>query len=58
MTTILPKPSLLCSICKNPVAVETSKADEYGHAIHEDCYILKLQLFQSSQSSRKPSTQC
>lgn len=30
---------VLCFICKEPVSLETSKTDEYGHAAHEDCYI-------------------
>jgi hypothetical protein len=33
---------LICSFCQQPVAVETSKTDENGRAIHEDCYIQHL----------------
>jgi len=33
-----------CPICREPVELETSKADEYGHAIHEECYLVKLHL--------------
>jgi len=33
---------LLCSICDNPVRLETSKADEFGKAVHEECYVLKV----------------
>jgi hypothetical protein len=33
---------LICSICHRPVALENSKTDENGHAIHEDCYLQRL----------------
>ena len=28
-----------CSICGNSVALETSKTDEQGSAVHEECYV-------------------
>src|SRR6202043_3657280 len=31
-----------CCVCKSPVLLETSKTDEYGQAVHEECYVLKL----------------
>jgi hypothetical protein len=31
-----------CCICSEPVCLETSKTDEYGQALHEGCYVLKL----------------
>lgn len=31
-----------CSICEEPVELETAKTDECGRAIHENCYVLKL----------------
>lgn len=31
-----------CAICRKPVSLEESKADEYGQAIHEECYLSKL----------------
>ena len=31
-----------CDICKEPVELEESKADEYGHAVHEECFVSKL----------------
>jgi len=36
----------VCPICEKPVDLETSKTDEHGHAIHEECYLLKLQMKQ------------
>jgi hypothetical protein len=32
----------LCSFCNLPVDLETSKTDEYGQAIHDECYVLKV----------------
>ena len=40
---------LLCRICGKPVPIETSKTDEGGMAIHEECYVLKLKLEQASE---------
>jgi hypothetical protein len=31
-----------CCICNSPVLLETSKTDEYGQAVHEECYVLKV----------------
>jgi hypothetical protein len=33
-----------CCICNAPVLLETSKTDEYGQALHEECYVHKLGL--------------
>ena len=33
-----------CSICDRIVALEIAKSDEYGRAIHEECYAIKMQL--------------
>jgi Flp pilus assembly pilin Flp len=33
-----------CCICNKPVPLETPKTEEHGSAIHEDCYLLKLNL--------------
>lgn len=43
-----------CRICGKPVAVETSKTDEDGKAIHEDCYVLKVRLEQGSKDGHEP----
>jgi hypothetical protein len=32
----------VCSLCNEPVEVETAKTDENGRAIHEECYVLKM----------------
>jgi hypothetical protein len=33
-----------CRICNDPVLLETSKTDEYGQAVHEECYVLNFSL--------------
>jgi two-component sensor histidine kinase len=33
-----------CCICNSPVPLETSKTDEHGQAVHEECYVLKVCL--------------
>ena len=38
----------LCCICNKPVPLETSKTDEHGSAIHEECYLLKLNLHRAT----------
>jgi hypothetical protein len=44
---------LLCRICGKPIAVETSKTDGDGQAIHEDCYVLKVKLEQASEDGQR-----
>lgn len=34
----------ICSICEEPVPLEESKSDEYGRAIHENCYVWTIEL--------------
>ena len=34
--------SLICSLCHQPVATETTKTDEDGAAVHEECYVQAL----------------
>ena len=38
------EPLARCHICDRAVPLETSKADEYGRAVHEDCYVDRLVL--------------
>lgn len=33
---------LVCCICAQPVSLETSKTDERGNAVHEECYVRKI----------------
>lgn len=32
---------LVCCICAGPIPLETSKTDEQGNAVHEECYVSK-----------------
>jgi hypothetical protein len=34
----------LCSLCNEPVDLQTAKTDADGQAMHEDCYVLRLQM--------------
>jgi len=43
----------ICSVCKEPVNLEESTTDEYGHAVHENCYIWTVEL----RKPRKRMTQ-
>jgi hypothetical protein len=31
--------SLVCRICGTSIPLETSNTDEYGRAVHEECYV-------------------
>ncbi len=45
MVSSIPRgPQLLpaCCICCSPVLLENSKTDEYGQAVHEECYVSKI----------------
>ena len=43
------KPALpACPICNKEVLLETAKTDEDGRALHEECYLLKLNLKRST----------
>ena len=46
---ILKRPRLpACPICNKEVQVETAKTDEVGRALHEECYLLRLNLRRST----------
>ncbi len=32
----------MCSLCTEPVALESASTDENGQPVHEDCYIRSL----------------
>src|SRR5271170_6019623 len=55
---VLEEPPTRCHICDRAVPLETSKADEYGRAVHEDCYVDRLVLNRQTALPillRKPS---
>ena len=37
-------PLFLCCLCGDPVDLRTAKTNEYGKAIHEDCYVLRMRM--------------
>jgi hypothetical protein len=37
-------PFPLCSLCKLPVVLESSKTDEDGKPVHEECYVINISL--------------
>lgn len=42
-----------CSICGNSVSLETSKTDEQGSAVHEECYVGRtIALFARQRAER------
>lgn len=45
--------SVPCSLCHEPVSLETAKADHDGKAVHEDCYAQKLQAASNSGGDQK-----
>jgi len=32
----------ICSLCNEPVELETTKTDESGKPVHEECYVIAL----------------
>jgi two-component sensor histidine kinase len=44
-----------CCICCSPVLLENSKTDEYGQAVHEECYVLKVCSESESLKDRAPT---
>jgi hypothetical protein len=51
-------PLFLCCLCGAPVDLRTTKTDEYGKAIHEDCYVLRMRMKRGMlRSSQDPSSE-
>ena len=54
------EPIAWCCICDKPVALEISKTNEDGEAVHEECYVDSLMVRSQSAygaSLRKPATE-
>jgi hypothetical protein len=41
----------ICSICNEPVEAETTKLNEIGEPVHEECYELKSRTEESYNSA-------
>ena len=35
---------ITCAICKKPVDLKTTKTNDRGKAVHEECYVLRQAL--------------
>lgn len=35
----MPRPGIVCCICAGLIPLETSKTNERGNAVHEECYV-------------------
>ena len=46
----------ICSLCNEPVELETAKTDENGSAVHEECYTLKMQPESAKPLATSPMT--
>jgi len=44
-TNFAPRP---CPICNQPIDLKAAKTDERGKAIHEDCYVMKINFEQAA----------
>jgi hypothetical protein len=42
-----------CSICNQPVDLETAKTDDHGKAVHEQCYLLRHALKNATQPTEQ-----
>jgi len=43
-----------CVICNKPVDINTAKADAAGKAMHEECYVLRQLLKESTTPPTRP----
>jgi hypothetical protein len=47
--------SVVCSICSIPLPLETSRTDEDGRGVHEECYVRKIvSRFRTASSLQLP----
>lgn len=46
-----PKRFPVCPLCNEPVELETTKTNEDGEAVHEECYVLAVKAQQPKPSA-------
>jgi hypothetical protein len=46
----------ICSVCSEPVELDTAKVNEVGNPIHEECYVVKDSLRKATTLSLKSSS--
>jgi hypothetical protein len=44
-----------CFICGKPILLEIAKTNEYGRAVHEECYVLRTKLKHPATPAHKSS---
>jgi|HubBroStandDraft_2_1064218.scaffolds.fasta_scaffold179747_2 hypothetical protein len=52
-----PSQTPVCSVCHNPVKLETAKTDEHGKPTHEECYLAKISRKIPLNPRNPPATQ-
>ena len=45
---------VICQICKKPVVLETARINEYGKAVHEDCYLNSVKRVGPPPNTERP----
>ena len=45
---------VICQICKKPVVLEAARINEYGKAVHEDCYLNSVKRVGPPPNTERP----
>jgi hypothetical protein len=45
----------ICPLCKEPVEINTAKTDDYGNAVHEECYVMSLTRKDATPPPQNPA---
>ena len=45
---------VICPICNKPVVLETARFNEFGKAVHEDCYVRALKASRTQSVPERP----
>jgi hypothetical protein len=54
-TYYMSRRSIVCSICAIPLPLETSRTDEQGRGVHEECYVRKtISRFRAASTIQLP----
>jgi len=43
----------MCFICGKSIPLEVAKTNDYGRAVHEECYVLRMKLEKATMPVRK-----
>jgi hypothetical protein len=49
------QPEINCSICDQPVELETAKTDDNGQPVHSECYVLVVAVKPANPRNPQPS---